>query len=146
MVGLPCVNCKEPVGTDDAKFFAQTFVCSRCFAIAERTYVQGERQLRMMLVMLKECIRLAIIKGELQFPEKNTEDMPRKDLFAELSRLAQDVRQDAFKNQPSQEELVEWKKTQTSSTPTPTLSPDSTKLLAAGPDVGGPPSSGSTSE
>lgn len=145
-MGLPCVNCKEPVGSDEAKFFAQTFICPRCFDIAERLHVKGEQELRMMLVMLKECIRLAIIKGELQFPVQNTEDMPRKDLFTELARMAQDARQEALKNEPTQDELPTWKKTQTSSTPTATPSPGTTKQLAVGTTVPGPPSSDSTSQ
>ncbi len=139
-MGLPCVNCKKPVGSDEAKFFAQTFVCPDCFTVAERTYQQGDRQLRMMLVMLKECIRLAIVKGELQFPEHLTEDMPRKDLFTELQKLAQEARQQALKDEPPQSELAEWKRTQRT-TATTTPSQETTKLLAAGKGADGPPSS-----
>ena len=141
-MGLPCVNCGKAVDPNEAKFFAQVFVCPTCYAIAERLFERGEQELRMMLVMLKECIRVAIVKKELQFPEQNLEDMPRKDLFVELARLTQEARQEALKNEPPQSEHARWKAT----TPTTTPSLESTKLLAAGKAVDGSPSSGSTSE
>lgn len=149
-MGLSCVNCGKEVGSDEAKFFAQVFVCPDCFSIAERLYVKGEKELRMMLVMLKECIRLAIVKKELQFPEQNVEDMPRKDLFAELARMAQDARLDALRRgdpdapHPTPDD-PQWRQTQTSSTLDTTPSPESTKLLADGQTAPGPPSSDSTS-
>jgi hypothetical protein len=140
------VNCNKDVGSDEAKFFAQVFVCPTCYEIAERLFVKGEQELKMMLVMLKECIRLAIIKKELQFSVQNVEDMPRKDLFTELATLAQEARQEAIKNQPPQEELVEWKRTQTSSIPTTTPLLETSKQPAAGKTVDGPASSSSNSD
>lgn len=146
MVGLACVNCGKDVGSNEAKFFAQVFVCPTCFAIAERFHQKGEQELKMMLVMLKECIRLAIVKKELQFSPQNLEEMPRKDLFEELSRLAYEARLDALKNEPTQEELSEWKRTQTSSIPTTTPLLESTKPHVVGKTADGPPNSSSTSE
>lgn len=145
-MGLSCVNCNADVSSDEAKFFAQVFVCPTCYAIAERLHQKGEQELKMMLVMLKECIRLAIVKKELQFSVQNLEDMPRKDLFTELATLAQDARQEAIKNQPPQEELKQWKQTQTSSTPTATPLLETSKQPVVGKIATGPASSSSSSD
>lgn len=140
-MGLACVNCGADVESDEAKFYAQVFVCPTCYAIAEHLHQKGEQELKMMLVMLKECIRLAIVQKRLQFPPQHLEEMPRKDLFEELAKLAYEARLDALKNQPTQEELVEWKRTRISSTPTPTPLLESTRLDVASRDADGQPDS-----
>jgi hypothetical protein len=84
------MNCKRDVVSADSKLFAECFVCPDCYTVAERMYIQGERELKHLLVTLKELIRLAIIRGELQLEEfvPNT-TIPVDtvvDALAELSR------------------------------------------------------------
>jgi hypothetical protein len=64
-MGLSCMNCKED--TKDGKFFAEAFVCPACYLVAERLYTQGEKELRHVLMTLKELIRVSILEGRLSF-------------------------------------------------------------------------------
>jgi hypothetical protein len=91
MLGLPCVNCGKEVDPSEAKMFAEVLVCPDCHLIAERTYERGNKELRMMLVVLKEMIRHALIKGELQFTQQQVDDPSSEDLMKKFARLAQEV-------------------------------------------------------
>jgi len=91
-VGLTCVNCSADVGTDEAKFYAQIFVCPKCYSIAERLYQRGEEELKMLLLVLHEAIRTSIVQGQLQFNPQQVDDMKREDLLEHLQHLARQVR------------------------------------------------------
>lgn len=84
---LGCVNCKKDVAPDQAKMFAQAFVCPDCFLVAERFMQRGTKEANQMLLILKESIRLALIRGELQFSAEKIEDMSPEELFKEMSQL-----------------------------------------------------------
>ena len=94
-MGLPCMNCKKDVPQDEAKLFAQCFVCPDCFTMAERIVEHGQRELQQLLTTLKELVRLAIVRGELSFSELPP-DMPTTDrtsvidAIAELARKKED--------------------------------------------------------
>jgi hypothetical protein len=89
---LPCVNCGTEVPEKDVKFFTQILVCPDCYFMAERLYTRGKKELSMLLLLLKESIRVAIVQKQLQFSPKIIEDMPQEDLFGELTKLAQVAR------------------------------------------------------
>ena len=89
---LPCVNCHKDIEPDEAKMFAEVLVCPDCYVIAERLYERGNKELRIMLTELKEMIRLALVKGELQFMQQQTEEQtPSEDMMKRFARLAQEV-------------------------------------------------------
>ena len=137
MVGLPCVNCGKEVDPGEAKFFAQVFVCPECYAIAERLYTRGEQELKMMLLLLKESIRLAITRKELQFMQRLEEDaVPKKDLLSELARLAHEARKEAAERGELKSGGDQWQ------APTTTHSKATTSPAAA--TATGKPDSGST--
>jgi hypothetical protein len=129
---LNCLSCKCAVDTDEAKFFAALFLCPDCFTIAERLYRRGEAELRMMLTVLKESIRLAALKGELQFSLQNLDDMKKEDLIGHLANLAVEARKEV---EQVKEQSKPWNKT-------PSLDPTLPPALSAA----GKPSSSSTSE
>lgn len=111
--GLSCVNCRNEV-QGEGQFFAQVFLCPDCFRIAEALLNRGERELKMLLIVLKEAIRQELVQGRLQFSTiEQVEDVPKRDLMTHLSDLAQRTRY----NKES--------KCSTSS-PTPILSSEST--------------------
>lgn len=68
-MGIPCMSCKCDVASHEGKFFVETYVCPKCYQIAERLYEQGQAELRQLLVVLKEVIRAAILQGNISFPE-----------------------------------------------------------------------------
>jgi hypothetical protein len=86
---LSCLNCKKAVAPDQVKFFAEAFVCADCYLIAEQLYAKGQQELKMLLLLLKESIRVAIVKGELQFQPQQLRDMPKSDLLAHLAVLTE---------------------------------------------------------
>lgn len=89
-MGLPCMNCKQEVAPDEAKFFAECFLCPSCYLIAERTMQQGQRELHYLLLSLKELLRLAIIRGELRLPPAAESTTERKmNVVDTLVELAQ---------------------------------------------------------
>lgn len=122
-MGLSCLSCKEDVSPDDAKVFSQVFLCPSCFTIAEQLYRRGEAELKMMLLVLKEAIRVAALKGELQFHFGSLEDLPKEDLLAHLAKLAAETQQKA----------VPRTECQTSSPKTPSEVP----MLPSAPTAGG---------
>jgi len=94
VVGLPCLNCGNPTDPDNVKLFAQVFVCPDCYTIAERLLTRGEQTLTLLRSLLKSSVRMAILEKKLQFIGQAAEDMPDVDFLGELSRLAQQVRQE----------------------------------------------------
>ena len=126
-MGLPCLSCKKDTAPDRAKVFAEVFLCPDCYLIAERLYRRGESELRMMLLVLKESIRLAALKGELQFNFGQLEDIPKEDLLSHLAKLAGEAREQAV---PRSKEP--W----TNKTPdkTPLLGPTSPSVPSADGD------------
>ncbi len=90
-MSINCVNCKNPVG-DKAEMFAQVLLCPSCLLVATRLYERGERDLKALLVILKEAIREAIVTGQLQFSAlEQIEEIPKRDLLDHLAKLASDV-------------------------------------------------------
>jgi uncharacterized protein (DUF2225 family) len=74
------------------KLFAQIFICPKCYFIAEKLYSRGEQELKMLLLVLRESIRLAIVQHNLQFSPKQLEEMKREDLLTHLQKLARETR------------------------------------------------------
>lgn len=88
---LPCVNCHKEVASDQAKMFAEVLVCPECYVIAERLFERGNKELRMMLTVLKEMIRLTLIKGELQFLQQQSEENHSEEVMKRFARMAQEL-------------------------------------------------------
>jgi coenzyme F420-reducing hydrogenase delta subunit len=88
---LPCVNCKKEVEPDQAKMFAEVLVCPDCYTIAERLYERGNIELRMMLTVLKEALRLTLIRGELQFLQQQTEENKSEEVMKRFAKMAKEI-------------------------------------------------------
>ena len=88
-MGLPCLNCKRDVAQDDLKVFAGIFVCPACYQIAERFNQRATEELKSLLVMQRELIRVALVEGRLHLgPAESTKELTKKEVFEELLRLA----------------------------------------------------------
>lgn len=62
---LPCMNCTNPVPQDKAKFFQAVFVCERCYELAEGIYRKTEKELKQVLTVFQESLRLSLLQGKL---------------------------------------------------------------------------------
>lgn len=98
---LPCVNCHKDVESDQAKMFAEVLVCPDCYIIAERLFERGNKELRMMLTVLKEMIRLTLIRGELQFLQQQSEENSSEEVMKRFARMAQEIQQKSAKLGPA---------------------------------------------
>jgi len=88
--GIPCKNCDKLVSESDGKIFAEVFVCPTCYAMAEQLYNKCAGELRRMLTVLREAIRISLVKGELQYgPAQPLEDMTKEELLTTIGKLTE---------------------------------------------------------
>lgn len=66
---MKCMNCPTEVAPKDAKFFAKVFLCPSCYEQAQHFYTKLDIELRHLLVVAKEAIRIALVTGKFSFPE-----------------------------------------------------------------------------
>jgi hypothetical protein len=130
---LPCLSCKQEVPPADGKVFAEVFMCPSCFRIAERLLKSGDAELKMMLLVLKESIRVAALTQGLQYAEQYLGDMPKEDLVSHLAKMAAEVKRQAIPQGDKQCRQI--------LTPTRSLEP----MLPSAPPVAGKPDTSSTS-
>lgn len=84
---MPCVNCKQPVEPQDAKFFHSVFICGTCHTMAERLYSRASQELKNLLLMLQESIRISLIEGRLQFREGIDMGLSKKEVLEAIVQL-----------------------------------------------------------
>lgn len=63
------MNCQADITSGQAKIFRGVLVCSDCHKLAERVLENLERELRQLLTLAGESVRVALIEGRLQFAE-----------------------------------------------------------------------------
>ena len=79
-----CLNCGKEVREDQAKLFAQVYVCSECFAMAEGAYRRIEKDLKQLLVLAHESIREALVQGKLHQISSSSETSTKAELLRSL--------------------------------------------------------------
>lgn len=80
--GLECMNCHKPTSNEEGKLFAEVFVCSTCYVLAERLYQRTESELRGLLLVLKDKIREYLVQGKLQYSTEDAEKpLSKRDLL-----------------------------------------------------------------
>jgi hypothetical protein len=86
--GLPCLNCQRQVAATEAKIFAGTYCCPTCFEIAQRIEARLESELKRMLVMLRESIRISIVERRLVLgPADAARDLSKKEVLEAIIQL-----------------------------------------------------------
>lgn len=86
-MNLPCMNCKADVPAGEGKFFAEVFVCARCQTMAVHFHERLERELRFLLTMAKESIRISLVQGKFNFPEGPAGEPSKKDVLEAILAL-----------------------------------------------------------
>ncbi len=87
---LPCLNCKQTVQPQEAKVFAGVYVCPSCFSISERLYQRGEQEIRHLLTMMKESIRVALLDGRVNFKEQKVEEVSKTDVLRAIVKMEEE--------------------------------------------------------
>lgn len=98
MVGIPCLNCKKEVAQQEGKLFAEVFLCPGCFLIASRLYERAEKDLKQVLVMMKEAIRIGLLQGQLQFSEEELKNLSKPDLLRQMAIFSEEAQRQACLN------------------------------------------------
>jgi hypothetical protein len=93
-VSAPCINCKQSVGAE-AYIFQGVRICGNCAKIVQRGLDKVKREMDAMLQMYLEVLRVALVKGELNFspdpvPKNVTGKDLREALVAQMKELAND--------------------------------------------------------
>lgn len=86
-MGLPCMNCQQPVDPNNAQVFSGVFVCPTCFTMATRLFDRSKKELNDLLLMLQEGIRIALIEGRLQFREGPDVGLSKKEVLEAIVKL-----------------------------------------------------------
>lgn len=83
-MNLPCMNCKADVTPGAGKFFAEVFVCEGCQTMAVHFHERLERELRYLLTMAKESIRISLVQGKFSFPEGPAGEPSKREVLEEI--------------------------------------------------------------
>lgn len=86
-MNLPCMNCKKEVTQDEAKLFAEVFLCPSCFEQATHFFNRMVNELNFLLTMAKESIRLALVQGKFSFPEGPSGEPSKREVLEAILQL-----------------------------------------------------------
>jgi hypothetical protein len=92
------MNCKAPVPGGKGHFFAEVFICETCNTQAVHFWHRSEQELRNLLTITKESIRLSLISGKFVFPEGQQGDLSKREVLEEVLRMEEAREQNARKN------------------------------------------------
>jgi hypothetical protein len=84
---LTCMNCKKPVEQGTEKFFGQVFICVDCNEMATHFFRRMENELKQLLTMAHENIRVALISGKFNLPERDSKELSKKEVLEEVLRM-----------------------------------------------------------
>lgn len=106
-MNLPCLNCKADVAPNTGKFFAEVFLCESCHLMAQHFHDRLERELKYLLVIARESIRISLVEGKFSFPEGPAGEPSKRQVLEEILRLEehrdQTAKEKACKSTPSTE-------------------------------------------
>lgn len=127
---LKCMNCQREILPNRGEFFMEVFVCSDCKRVAERLYERAQQDVKHLLVMMKEAIRLGLVQGKLQFRDPTqVEEVSRPDLLTKMAELAEKAREEQAKASPKEQVCID---DQTPPESTESMKPHVATLAAIG--------------
>lgn len=87
--GMPCLNCNKSVSQPEGNIFAGVFVCQECYERASRLHHRLEMELRKMLMMSREAIRIALVEGKLHFGTEQARDISKEELLKMIVKMSE---------------------------------------------------------
>lgn len=91
------MNCSAPVPSGKGQFFAEVFVCETCHTQAAHFWQRSEKELRNLLTITKESIRLSLISGKFVFPEGQQGDLSKREVLEAVLKMEEAREQRARK-------------------------------------------------
>jgi len=91
-----CMNCGKKVPIDKLRLCFEVLVCEDCQTVALAIFDRGRTELRQLLVLLQESIRLALVEGRLALPDGPVEKVSKRDILKTIVQMveAKDGRHD----------------------------------------------------
>lgn len=87
---LPCLNCQKQVDPQESKVFAGVFVCPTCYSVAERLEARATEELKSLLTLQREAIRVALIERRLALgPAEVQRDLTKKEVLEQIVQLSE---------------------------------------------------------
>lgn len=86
---ISCMNCGKAVSEKSSKIFAEVFVCADCYQLADRLYRKCEGELKRLLLLLKEAVRVALVEGKLKYGQASDAEVPKEELLKMIVQLSE---------------------------------------------------------
>lgn len=87
---LPCLNCQTPVESEKAKTFAGVFVCPTCYEVAARLEQRGTKELKALLTVQRDAIRIALIERRLVLgPADPLREVSKREVLEQIVKLTE---------------------------------------------------------
>lgn len=86
-MALTCLNCDASVVDSEAKIFAGVFCCPICYSRAERLEENLQLELRRLMTMTRETIRIALVEGKLHFGADSDKEVSKTALLQQIVKL-----------------------------------------------------------
>ncbi len=84
---IRCMNCGEMTLPKDGDLYLGVFVCPMCKGVAEILRKRARKELKHLLTLLDETIRLALVEGRLKLGEQDPQGDKRKVLMTIVDLL-----------------------------------------------------------
>lgn len=81
------MNCKAQVPAGKGAFFAEVFLCHTCHTQAVHFWERTEKELRHLLTISKEAVRLSLITGRFAFPEGQQGELSKREVLTEVLKM-----------------------------------------------------------
>ena len=81
-----CMNCSRQVPAVECQLVFGVMVCQECGTVASTLYERGQSEIRTLLTLMKESIRIALIEGRLCFP---TGETSKRDVLKTILHLTE---------------------------------------------------------
>jgi hypothetical protein len=86
---VSCMNCGKRAPADQFKLCFEVMVCSDCHVVATTIFDRGRTELRQLLTLLQESIRLALMEGRLAFPDGRVGKPSKRDILKTIVHLVE---------------------------------------------------------
>jgi hypothetical protein len=84
-----CMNCGKKAPASTFKLCLGVMVCDDCDVIANTVYDRGRVELRSLLTLLQESIRLALMEGRLNFTSDVDPSASKRDILKTIVQLVE---------------------------------------------------------
>lgn len=82
------MNCRAPVEESGGKLFKGVWTCATCHGYAERAYQRLQKELKYLLTVSGEAIRIALIEGRMHPPTEPAQEVSKADLLRTIMQVA----------------------------------------------------------